>query len=75
MKKYILFAYMNYYPSGGMGDQHGSFDTVEEAVERFKSQIYRPGMRSLDVFDWDEFQIVDRDTWQIVKAGKQNDFR
>lgn len=32
MKRYLLFAGNNYYPSGGMNDLAGDFDTIEEAV-------------------------------------------
>ena len=30
-KRYLVFAWYDYYPSGGMYDCKGSFDTVEEA--------------------------------------------
>lgn len=29
--KYLVFAYDNYYPSGGWNDFRGVFDTLEEA--------------------------------------------
>ena len=32
MKRYWVFAGDNYYPSGGMHDHRGSYDTVVEAV-------------------------------------------
>lgn len=32
MKRYFAFAGSRYYPSGGMGDLTGDFDTKEEAV-------------------------------------------
>lgn len=32
MKRYLLFMYDQYYPSGGWGDFKGSFDTLEEAL-------------------------------------------
>lgn len=55
-KKYLIFGFLTYYPSGGMEDLlDESFDTIEEAVN-FCSNIYR-----------DTFQIVDRDTWKVVK--------
>jgi hypothetical protein len=52
-KKYIVFAYEQYYPSGGMGDIVGSFDTIEEARERGSDNDY--------------CDIVDRDTWEIIE--------
>ena len=36
MKQYILFAFWNYYPSGGMDDMIDSFDTLQEAEDRIK---------------------------------------
>ena len=30
-KRYLVFAYYQYYPSGGMDDNKESFDTLEEA--------------------------------------------
>ena len=33
MKRYVLFAGDDYYPSGGAHDYRGSFDTVEEAKD------------------------------------------
>jgi hypothetical protein len=32
MKRYILFGYEQYYPSGGMNDYIGDYDTVSEAL-------------------------------------------
>lgn len=31
MKRFLLFAYVQYYPSGGAHDLAGDFDTLEEA--------------------------------------------
>lgn len=33
MKRYLLFQGSKYYPSGGMRDFAGDYDTVEEALE------------------------------------------
>jgi len=33
MKRYILFRFSNFYPSGGMNDVEGHYDTLEEAKE------------------------------------------
>jgi hypothetical protein len=54
MKKYVLFQYDAYYPSGGLNDITGSFDTVEEAKQKAKED------------KTDHTIIVDRDTWEIV---------
>ena len=31
VKRYVVFAYSNYYPAGGWSDHVGSFDTLYEA--------------------------------------------
>ena len=33
MKRYILFRFSNFYPSGGMNDVEGHYDTMEEALD------------------------------------------
>lgn len=38
MKRYLVFAYPAYYPSGGWGDFKAAFDTAEEAIT-FASNI------------------------------------
>ncbi len=37
MKRYMLFAGYEYYPSGGMGDFVGYFDTMSEAVQHIQN--------------------------------------
>lgn len=53
-KKFILFQYESYYPSGGLSDIADSFDTIEEA----KAAVAKKPR------DFNE--IVDRDTWEMV---------
>lgn len=40
-KRFMLFAYDNYYPSGGQTDVLGSFDTLEEARNRTYAKEYQ----------------------------------
>ena len=54
-KKYILFAFESYYPSGGIGDVVGSYDTPEDAAEAYR-----------DFDRYDDCEIIDRDTWEEV---------
>jgi len=61
-KKYIVFAFFDYYPSGGLGDIKESFDDLEEA-RKFTTPTYDDYMG--DVL-YDNYEIVDRDTWEIV---------
>lgn len=30
-KRYFIFSFAQYYPSGGLGDVRGTYDTLEEA--------------------------------------------
>jgi hypothetical protein len=53
MKKYIIFAYDYYYPTGGLGDIKEDANTRKEAVKLGKKT------------DYQNVQIVDRDTWKI----------
>jgi len=47
-KRYLVFKYDNYYPSGGMNDLVASFDDEQEAIAFAKSG------------NWDYFDIYDR---------------
>lgn len=55
MKQYILFAYYSRSANGGMDDMRGSFDTIQEAESYYNRH------------NWEEAQIVNRDTWEIEK--------
>lgn len=37
-KRYLLFGYVDYYPSGGLNDLIASYDTIEEAVKVAKEE-------------------------------------
>lgn len=39
MKRYLAFIGEVYYPSGGMGDFIGDFDTLEEAIIFIKKSV------------------------------------
>lgn len=54
---FLLFAYDQYYPAGGMNDLMGVFDTFDEAHEKAMSITY----------DWKE--IVDWSTREAVWTG------
>lgn len=57
MKQFLVFSGLRYYPSQGIKDFRGSFDSEVE------------GLKALLVNDWDKdwFQIVDRDSFNIVQ--------
>ena len=55
MKRYFAFYGDIYYPSGGMSDFVGDFDSLEEAVEAIKTEHHN--YRANDIlgdFDWGE---------------------
>lgn len=49
MKRYMIFAYDHYYPSGGMSDFQTSVDTIEEVRD----------WSSLNGDTWDVIDIYD----------------
>lgn len=61
VKKFVLFLGTNYDGMGAMYDIFGSYDTVEEIDAILKQKLVRRN------YDW--YQIVERDTWAILRAG------
>lgn len=61
MKKFIAFGFDDYYPSGGLEDIRGSFDTIEEAIVSLGEPLcdFSPALP-------DNAYVVDRDTWKKV---------
>ncbi len=57
MKRYILFCFSAYYPTGGWNDFVGAYDTVEEALAADRSGT-------------EFYQVVDTTTGQIVRETK-----
>lgn len=55
VKRFVLFAGEQYYPSGGWEDYDSSFDTLEEAKTRAQEVTS----------DWRD--IVDLETGEVVK--------
>ena len=51
-KRYWLFTIEQYYPSGGLGDVRQTFDTIEEAEEKFqKIKNDEWGLMKIQIFD------------------------
>jgi hypothetical protein len=59
MKRYFLFAGMQYYPFGGWGDFRGVFVSVEDAKKKILELNW-------DLVDW--WQIVDSETLEVVES-------
>lgn len=58
---FLLFCGQSYYPGGGWEDYEGSFETIEEAVERVANM---GGMT-----DW--WHVVNLETGRIAKSGRR----
>lgn len=59
MKKFIVFAFSQYYPAGGMDDVVGSFDYFEDAealIQKYKDEDY-----------YDHYQIFNAVTRQVTE--------
>ena len=64
MKNFALFAGEDYYPSGGMDDLVGLFDSVDEAVI---GAIDTAADEDFLGYDW--YQVVDLTTFTVVARG------
>lgn len=62
-KRFWLFAYEGYYPTGGLNDLKLCFDTLEE-VEQEINKISRGSLYDLQLFD--NYQILDTHTVQYL---------
>ena len=61
IKRYALFLFGTYYPSGGMDDLVSFHDTIDAAIADAKR--LSPDWRE------DDFQVVDTGTFQVVAHG------
>lgn len=64
MKRFLVFAFDQYYPCGGWGDFCGSYETVEAALAD------RPNWQSPEGYSrsgQDHFEIVDTTTGTVVE--------
>ncbi len=54
-KRYIVFAFSQNYPMGGLSDVESSWDELEDAITHTKTLTE------------DFIEIIDRDTWEMVE--------
>lgn len=66
MKKYLLFAGDSFYPSGGVDDFRGDFDTKRLALE-----FLTKALNTDEAIGW--FQIVDYKTLKVLLEGNVDD--
>ena len=72
LKRYMLFRFSTYYPSGGWNDFVASFDTLDEAVAHINSTINTGEFGGDD--DWcNNKHIIDRDTLDRVYHDEEED--
>lgn len=55
-KRFMVFEYANYYPSGGLSDVEQSFDTLDEAKE-YCEELSKPPKWRLKC---DYYEVFDR---------------
>ena len=60
LKRWIVFAYSQYYPCGGLADITTSFDSLERAL------LASEGKDSEVCVSNDNVYVIDRDTWEEV---------
>ncbi len=60
-KRFWLFTYCTYYPSGGLNDFYDGFDSAEQAYEELKTE-------NAQIADW--FQLVDMETREEINCGR-----
>lgn len=65
MKKYLAFYGDNYYPSGGMGDFIGDFDTKEEAIQAIE-EAHKKNRPNDTKWQWVWKQIYDTEKSVMV---------
>jgi hypothetical protein len=58
MKRYIVFMYDNFYPTGGWHDYLGRYDTKEEAKEAGLAAQTKTGRDYVDIVDLETNEIV-----------------
>lgn len=52
MKRYLVFAFREYYPDGGMKDLYGHYDTIEEVMSAIETIIKEEDSRyNVNVLD------------------------
>lgn len=65
MKRFLVFAWEQYYPCGGFNDLVGNYDTYEECEVR------------VDQLTYENYEIVDLQTgerirnWEIARRKKE----
>lgn len=68
MKRFLLFVYPDYYPSGGMCDFAGDFDTLEAAL-KYLADSKDSGAENYHIWDSEKRCICESNLkWIIGKS-------
>ncbi len=67
MKRYMAFSGEDFYPNGGMSDFRGSFDELDQAIERAKADHEETRYREPFTPDWAHVYDCDKNEiiWKI----------
>lgn len=67
MKRFLLFTYDDYYPSGARGDLYGDFDSLEEAIANLPdSDADYADILDMDERKWTSFERP----WSITEGTR-----
>lgn len=70
MKRFWLFAGLDYYPSAGMCDFYGSFDSLEEGIIEGRKLISEQDLDWLQVFDTEKCILYSTQRWDSYAAAR-----
>lgn len=71
MKRYLVFAYDNYYPGGGWYDFKGAYDTFESAKLEADARVL-PNEGD-DFWQHDCSEVVDLQIGEIIHSAKRKE--
>ncbi len=68
LKRFVVFEFEDYYPSGGLGDNTAMFDTEDELDSYLKSIVNKRSHRdNVEVFDIDcRREVLLDENFQLV---------
>ena len=64
MKRFLIFAGDNYYPSGGMRDFIGDYGTFQEAESNLLNLVIKNGWDWGDIWDCETREMVYSNNWR-----------
>lgn len=72
MKRYLVFAFRDYYPSGGMNDLFGHYDIIEDIKKGIEAVINEDdGRYNINVLDTKTMKYTD--TYDMLDYSSKQD--